>query len=121
MSTFENPNVLAEYLIMVLPLILAAFILKSGARGKLMLAVAGALCAACLIYTWSRGAWLGCLIGLFIFMLMYSKNTLVFLLFCTLGIPFLPFILPDSIIQRFMSIGNLGDSSTSYRVYIWQG
>ena len=120
-STFENPNVLAEYLIMVLPLILAAFILKSGARGKLMLAVAGALCAACLIYTWSRGAWLGCLIGLFIFMLMYSKNTLVFLLFCTLGIPFLPFILPDSIIQRFMSIGNLGDSSTSYRVYIWQG
>lgn len=120
-STFENPNVLAEYLIMVLPLILAAFIMKRGARSKLVLAFAGAVTAACLIYTWSRGAWLGCMIGILIFMLMYSKNTLVFLLFCVLGIPFLPFVLPESITQRFMSIGNLGDSSTSYRVYIWQG
>ena len=120
-STFENPNVLAEYLIMVLPLILAAFIIKRGARSKLVLFFAGAVTAACLIYTWSRGAWLGCMIGILIFMLMYSKNTLVFLLFCVFGIPFLPFVLPESITQRFLSIGNLGDSSTSYRVYIWQG
>ena len=34
---------------------------------------------------------------------------------------FLPFVLPESIINRFLSIGNMGDSSTSYRVYIWMG
>ena len=31
------------------------------------------------------------------------------------------FVLPDAVINSFASIGNLGDSSTSYRVYIWMG
>ena len=33
----------------------------------------------------------------------------------------LPFVLPETIINRFLSIGNMADSSTSYRVYIWLG
>ena len=40
----------------------------------------------------------------------------------TLGILLLilaPFILPETIMSRFTSIGNMEDSSTSYRVYIW--
>ena len=31
------------------------------------------------------------------------------------------FVLPQSVIDRFTSIGNLADASTSYRVYIWIG
>ncbi|MBQ8552449.1 MAG: O-antigen ligase family protein [Clostridia bacterium] len=120
-STFENPNVLAEYLIMVIPLILAMFIITKAPRARLILAAAGLAAGGCLIYTWSRGAWLGFLIGILIFMLMYSRHTLTALLFCALGVPFLPFVLPESITQRFLSIGNLGDSSTSYRVNIWRG
>ena len=120
-STFENPNVLAEYLIMVLPLMLAVFIIAKAPRNKVFMLICMALSGGCLIYTWSRGAWLGFMIGVAIFMLMYSKKTLAAMLFCLLGIPFLPFVLPEIIIQRFTSIGNLGDSSTSYRVYIWEG
>lgn len=120
-STFENPNVLAEYLIMVIPLMLALFIAGKGSRTKVGAGLALILTGGCLIYTWSRGAWLGIIIGLLIFFLMYSKNTLSVLLFGVLGIPFLPFVLPDSIIERFLSIGNLADSSTSYRVSIWRG
>ena len=120
-STFENPNVLAEYLIMVIPVMLAAMILANGMRAKLLPALSLAATLGCLVYTWSRGAWLGIMIGLLIFLLMYSKNTLTVLLFGALGIPFLPFVLPESITQRFLSIGNVGDSSTSYRVYIWEG
>ena len=30
-------------------------------------------------------------------------------------------VLPKTITDRIMSIGNMGDSSTSYRVYIWYG
>ncbi len=120
-STFENPNVLAEYLIMVLPLILAVFIVAKSLKGRVFILLCGALSCGCLIYTWSRGAWLGFMLGVIIFMLMYSKKTLAAMLFCLLGIPFLPFVLPESIIQRFTSIGDLGDSSTSYRVYIWNG
>src|SRR5699024_991064 len=36
-------------------------------------------------------------------------------------LPFVPMFLPESIINRFASIGDMGDSSTSYRVYIWMG
>jgi len=31
------------------------------------------------------------------------------------------FVLPDTVISRFTSIGNLADNSTSYRVNIWLG
>lgn len=36
------------------------------------------------------------MIGMLIFLLMYSKNTLTVLLFGAFGIPFLPFVLPDA-------------------------
>lgn len=120
-STFENPNVLAEYLIMILPLCVALFFACKGGKPKFGAALLLALFGGCLIYTWSRGAWLGLLIGLLIFFLVYSKHTLSVLLFSVLGIPFLPFVLPESITSRFLSIGNLADSSTSYRVSIWRG
>ena len=73
-----------------------------------------------LIFTWSRGAWLGLMIGGLIFLLLYSRHTISALLFCCLGIPFLPFVIPESILLRLSSIGNLADSSTSYRVSIWK-
>ncbi len=120
-STFENPNVLAEYLIMVIPLMTALFIVGKGPRMKVGGAFAIVVTVGCLVYTWSRGAWLGIIIGMLLFFLMYSKNTMALLLFGSVGIPFLPFILPSSITSRFLSIGNLGDSSTSYRVNIWRG
>jgi O-antigen ligase len=31
------------------------------------------------------------------------------------------FVLPETVISRFTSIGNMGDNSPSYRVYIWMG
>ena len=119
-STFENPNVLAEYLIMIIPLIAAMFIISKNPRSKLVFAFCAAASCGCLIYTWSRGAWLGFIIGMLIFLLMYHKNTLTALLFGLFGVPFLPFVLPESIIQRFTSIGDLRDTSTAYRVHIWK-
>lgn len=120
-STFENPNVLAEYLIMILPVAAAGFLTAKNISQKLLFLFMGGILGTCLIFTWSRGAWLGFLLGMMLFLLMYSKKTLVLGLLGVFGIPFLPFILPDSIINRFTSIGNLGDTSTSYRVHIWQG
>lgn len=120
-STLENPNVLAEYLIMILPIAAAGFLTEKTASGKLLYLFTGGILGACLIFTWSRGAWLGILIAMMLFLLMYSKKVLVVGLFGILAIPFLPFVLPQSILDRFLSIGNLGDTSTSYRVHIWEG
>ncbi|MBQ8577587.1 MAG: O-antigen ligase family protein [Clostridia bacterium] len=120
-STLENPNVLAEYLIMILPVALAGFLISPKASQKLCYLFVGGILGACLIFTWSRGAWLGLLIAVMVFLLMYSKKVMVVGLFGVLAVPFLPFVLPDSILNRFLSIGNLGDTSTSYRVHIWEG
>lgn len=38
-----------------------------------------------------------------------------------IALPFLPMVLPESIINRIASVGDMKDSSTSYRVYIWYG
>jgi len=120
-STFENPNVLAEYLIMVLPVAAAGFFTAKNASQRLLFLFAGGSIGACLIFTWSRGAWLGILIAMMLFLLMYSKKFLVAGLFGIFAVPFLPFVLPQSVLNRFLSIGNLGDTSTSYRVNIWEG
>ena len=120
-STFANPNVLAEYLILALPFALAAFLAakKSHSRfGALILLGASALC---LVFTWSRGAWLGLMFALLIFFLIYSRRTVTVLCFGLLALPFLPLILPANIVERFSSIGNMADTSTAYRVHIWMG
>ena len=119
-STFENPNVLAEYLIMCIPIILAAIIMIKAPKSRLALWCALVASVGCLIYTWSRGAWVGFVIGIILFMLVYKKNTLAALFLGAFAVPFLPFVLPQNIIQRFTSIGNMSDGSTVYRVNIWR-
>lgn len=119
-STFENPNVLGQYLIIMLPFsILAVF----EERGKARLGALGvtALAAVCLVFTWSRGAWLGAMFGILVMLLIYSRHTMKICVAGLFALPLVPFVIPDAILNRFTSIGNLGDSSTMYRVNIWKG
>lgn len=119
-GTLENPNMLGEYLILMLPL--AVWMLVGHGEGLRRLPAAGciALLGGCLVFTWSRGAWLGMLFGLVLFVFIWHRRAIWLLFVGIASIPFLPTLLPDSIIQRFTSIGNLSDSSTSYRVHIWR-
>jgi O-antigen ligase len=117
-STFSNPNVFGEYLILVIPFS-AVLCLNSktwfsrifwlGTFGILMLA---------LLLTFSRGCWLGIILSLAVLAILVDKR-FIWLFLAALVVA--PFILPSTIMDRFMSIGNMKDSSTSYRVYIWLG
>mgnify|MGYP002575011307 FL=1 len=120
-STLENPNVLAEYLIMCMPVMFALFWMGKGVRGKVYAAIPFLICAACVIFTWSRGAWLGLILAMFLLLLMLSRKSLVFYLVGIFASPFAIMVMPENILHRFTSIGNLADSSTSYRVNIWRG
>ena len=73
---------------------------------------------AALILTFSRGCWLGLIAAAAIF-ITFAAGKLWGL--ALIALPILPAILPESIINRFTSIGDMKDSSTSYRVYIWMG
>jgi len=104
---------------MVIPLLLAfAVVSKKRLTGFASLLMF-ALGCACLIYTWSRGAWLGMILAMLVFFLVYTRKTMAVCLAALFLIPFLPLVLPETILTRFTSIGDLGDSSTSYRVSIW--
>lgn len=120
-STFENPNMLGLYLILLLPFIVANGITEKNWWKKPGYLVAFAAGAACLIYTWARGAWLGFLFAAVIFMLMWNRKTMGVLLAGVLALPVMVPFLPESIVFRFSSIGDLTDTSTNYRVYIWRG
>ena len=118
-STLANPNVLGEYLLLVLP-VSAVFFLKDKAKSLskwVYLAMTG-LIFLCLILTQSRGCWLGFMLTVAIFVTFYEGRwwALIPLLMCII-----PFIIPQTIVDRLASVGNMDDSSTSYRVYIWMG
>ena len=117
-STFENPNVLGEYLLLLIPIGLA-FVWAAPKTGNrlLHLVITGAL-ALCMIYTYSRGCWIGLLVAFFLFFVFYDRR------FIWVGVALLlvaPMFLPATVIERFASVGNTTDTSTSYRVYIWMG
>ena len=72
----------------------------------------------CMILTFSRGAWLGLLFAGAVFVVLLNPR---FILLAPFALVALYFVLPETVISRFTSIGNLADNSTSYRVYIWLG
>lgn len=119
-STLENPNMLGEYLILIFPIAFGMLLRRWGGMRKTSALFCLGAMGLCLLCTWSRGAWLALLLAMTLFLFMWHRRA-IFLIFAGVAsIPFLPMILPDSVISRFTSIGNMGDSSTSYRVYIWR-
>lgn len=121
---FDNPNVLAFYLAAIFPLALYLLVKANGIRRKLNLLIVCSLITLCIVFTWSRGAWLAVLITSLLFLLIYTRKTLRYLLLSLLSIPLFTvfsFLLPQTIVRRFLSIGDLADSSTSYRLYTWRG
>ena len=118
-STMENPNVLGEYLLLIIPL--SAFLMikaKFNSIEKLFWLGTLAAGTLCMVLTQSRGCWIGLFVAAILFVTFYNGKLWGLLPFLILA---LPFILPQTIIDRFLSVGNLEDSSTSYRVFIWLG
>ena len=118
-STMENPNVLGEYLLLLIPLA-AIFIFKKGGTAWEKITYSGIFLAGalCMILTQSRGCWLGLILAAAIFVTFYNGKLWAL---APLALLALPFVIPETMIDRMLSVGNLEDSSTSYRVFIWKG
>ncbi len=117
-STLGNPNVLGEYLLLMIPLCAALLWTRKTALSRLYYLGTLGVMLVCMLFTQSRGCWLGLILAAAVFAVFVDKRLVI------LGIVamfLLPFVMPESIIARFSSIGNVNDSSTSYRLYIWLG
>ena len=117
-STFGNPNMLGQYFILTIPLAGACLLGAKNWTERAIWLVCCGLMAICMLMTFSRGAWLGLLFAGAVFFLLLRPRLMML---APVLLVVLYFTLPDSIISRFTSIGDLGDASTSYRVFIWMG
>lgn len=75
-STLGNPNFLGPYLIMVIPIYLIFLIKAETIKKKFLYSLFTLLSVLALIFTYSRAAWLGMVIGLIVFALMINKKQL---------------------------------------------
>ena len=115
-STLDNPNVLGQYLVLAAPVAFAALWSVKGAWNKIVMFIAFAVMCVCLIFTWSRAAWVGIILAVGFYLIIKDRRWATL---CIVGLLIMPFVLPESILSRITSIGNFKDSSTAYRVSVW--
>ncbi len=117
-STLQNPNVLSEYLLLIIPLAAAWMFTAKGALKKLVSLCAFGIMCVCMLLTFSRAGWLGLLFAAAIFLILIDRR---YIILCVAAVVILFLAAPDVIIDRITSIGDMEDGSTSYRVAIWLG
>ena len=120
-ALFDNANVLAFYLVMVFPFALGVMSRCKNKREKFLTFMSISAIVLCVVLTWSRGAWIGLIVAALLYFLIKTRKTLKALFGMCFLIPVLPIILPQNVILRFLSIGDMSDSSTYYRFHTWLG
>ena len=116
-----NPNMLGVYFVIVFPLIIAEVVVSRSPFAKIGYALCAITVLVCTVMTWSRGAWLGIIVGTLVFMLVYNYRSIWLIIAAIGSLPVWVTFLPDSIIRRFMSIISMSDSSVVYRFNTWLG
>ncbi len=118
-STLGNPNNFAEFLVLFMPFALAfALGHEKGSRTRKHCLAGMLLPLAAILLTYSRSGWIALAIAAVIFIALYDKRNIP--LAIGIGLCLLPFI-PRSIWNRVLTIGDLKDTSSSYRLDIWTG
>jgi len=117
-STFGNPNVYGTYLLLAIPLTGACIIYTKRFLFKLLALGITGLLLLNLLLTYSRGCYLALALAVGIFILIMEKRFIVLMIPLLLAVPFL---IPDTMWMRILSIFNTEDTSTAFRLFIWQG
>ncbi len=116
-SVFQNPNILAEYLVMLIPLAVGITWHTKSMRKKFVFLIATGILFLCILLTLSRGGWVGLGFAALMFIILVDRR--LFLLAIPVGIGGLSF-LPKQVLNRILSIGSTVDTSNSYRIKIWE-
>lgn len=120
-ATFQTPNMFAAYLVLLLPMCVAMLLTAPGKKHRAIATLAGLMMLLSLVLTWSRSAWIGFLVAMLVFLLIYSRKTFCWLLIGAMTVPIWCGLLPQTLLDRLFSIGNMTDASTYQRVHTWRG
>ena len=114
-STFNNPNIMSEFLVMAVPLTAVCGFDGSRTRLKLTARVCLVLALLGVAASFSRGAYLALLSMLLLLLVTNLKKLSPLLLSLVAALS----LLPEIIISRFFSIGVTGDFSITQRFDAW--
>lgn len=117
-GTMDNPNNLAEYLTIFMPFGFAFSMSKKSANERFLYLSGMIFPIVAILLTYSRSGWIALAAATVVYIALYNYK--LFPVFVMGGVFALPFI-PQSIYDRILTIGNLKDSSSSYRMDIWEG
>jgi O-antigen ligase len=121
-AAFGNPNVLATYLILLFPFVMAGILKKGSFGSRAGSFLLFALFISTIILTWSRGAWIGVFLSLAIFLFAYNPATLYIWIPTVIGGLFALQHFDSAILNRLGSVFSpMADSSISYRISTWHG
>lgn len=118
-ATFQFPNDLAGYIISILLLPISLVIHKAtNKKTRFSLLTLSIILVICLLFTRTRGAWLGFILGLFFISLFNGKKAFFAVI---LSLVVLALFSPVSVKDQIKSFANLStDVSTDDRMIIWQ-
>ena len=120
-SFWQNPNVLACYLLVVFFVSFGCLIGRKNKMIKFLSFVSFLLSAVCLLLTWSRGAWVSVALVMVATLLILSHKAIPWVVFLIAAGVTAFFFLPDTFVERVSSIVSFSDSSVLYRINIWKG
>ena len=114
-STFTNPNIYAEYLVVALPF--AAYYTFDGRRTKTRF-----LCRLCflstifgILFSFSRGSYIALIVVLVVFCIANIRKVFVIVM----GVVSVSLFVPDSVISRILTVDRQ-DVAITERFNIWQ-
>lgn len=115
-STFGNPNTLAMYLELTLPLAIGTAVSERAPLKRALYAAMSLVMLGALVLTMSRGGWLALAFGALVFLALIDARTL-WLIPLAAAVAYV--FLPPVFRTRLATIGSLKDASNAYRVNIW--
>jgi len=115
-STLENPNLLAGFLMVIMAIATGLALHTIRIKNKLMLISFVIILGICLVFTYSRGAWISILAVIVTYGFLYSRKILWLLLIVPLAL----LLAQDSLMERILSIANPTDTSSTLRLALWE-
>ncbi|MBQ4159341.1 MAG: O-antigen ligase family protein [Clostridia bacterium] len=117
-ATMSNPNNFAEIVVLLLPFAYAMLLSAKNAKKRIGWGAVILLGIVALTMSYSRSCYVAFALGVVIFIALYDWRWLLPL--AVLAIACIP-LLPETVLNRILTIGSMTDTSNASRIYIWIG
>jgi putative inorganic carbon (HCO3(-)) transporter len=119
-STFTNPNIYAVYLIVAIIFSFGSVLKSKTVPSKMFYIGATLVNLLAMVFTWTRGAWLAIVVSLISFAILKIKHAPGSVIAAIAVCPYLVYLIPQNVLDRFLSIFNTHDTSVAHRFAIWR-